>query len=146
MKLIWGIFLTVLTLVAWIGQVIYALSPSLGAKLGVGEAEADVNSVFYIDARGEAIWDAMIIWTLPVSGILLIFNHPYWVYFGLVGGGSYIYFVGRNLITRRMMQRSNIAIGTPNNIKLGYLFVLLWGLAAIVTIIMALNDLQKPVL
>jgi len=125
MELVWRVFLTVLTLIAWIGQVVYAISPSLGAKIGVGEAETNVHPVFYIDARGEAIWDAMIIWTLPVSGILLIFNNPYWVYFGLIGGGSYLYFTGRNITTRLMMQRNNIAIGTENNIKLGYLFVLL---------------------
>ena len=145
MELIWGIVLTILTLIAWVGQVIYAISPSLGAKLGLGEAETDVNPVFYIDARGEAIWDAMIIWILPVSGILLIFNNPYWVYFGLIGGGSFLYFSGRNITTRLMMQHNHIAIGSPTNIKLGYLFITLWGLAAIITILMALNVLIKSV-
>jgi len=145
MELVWGIFLTVLTLIAWIGQFIYAISPSLGAKIGVGEAEVNVHPVFYIDARGEAIWDGMIIWTLPIAGVLLIFNNPYWAYFGLVGGGIYLYFTGRNITTRLMMRRNNIAIGTEKNIKLGNLFILLWGLAAIITILMALNVLLNPV-
>ncbi|MBE9505106.1 MAG: hypothetical protein IME96_13130 [Proteobacteria bacterium] len=142
MDVIWGAFLTVLTLIGWAGQVIYAVSPRLGAKLGIGESEADIDPIFYIDARGEAIWDSMIIWTLPVAGILLMFNNPLWAYFGLVGGGCYLYFAGRNLTTRIMMQRRGIRIGTPYNIKIAYLFVTLWGLAAIITIIMAVAALD----
>jgi len=142
MEVIWGTLLTILTLVGWLGQVIYAISPQRGAKLGVGEAEADVDPVFYIDTRGEAIWDAMIIWTLPVAGILLILNNPFWIYYGLVGGGSYLYFAGRNLTTRFLMQRQGIRIGTAFNIKIGYLFLVLWGLAAIITISMAVATLD----
>jgi len=142
MDVIWGVLLTVLTLIAWAGQVIYAISPQLGAKLGIGEAEAGVDPIFYIDACGEAIWDAMIIWTLPVAGILLMFNNPRWVYFGLVGGGSYLYFAGRILTTRSMLQRRGIRIGSPNNIRMAYLFTTLWALAAVVTIVMAVAALD----
>lgn len=142
LELTWGVLLTVLTLIAWAGQVIYALSPRLGVQLGVGESESNVDPNFYIDARGEAIWDSMIIWTLPVAGMLLIFNNPLWVYFGLVGGGSYLYFAGRNIITRRMMQRRGVRIGSPYNIKIAYLFSMLWGLAALITIILAVSSLN----
>lgn len=121
---------------------IYAISPRLGAKYGVGEAESDVDPTFYVDARGEAIWDSLIIWTLPVAGILLMFKNPLWVYFGLAGGGSYLYFAGRNLTTRIMMQRCGIRIGTPNNIRMGYVFLTLWGLAAITTIVMAVTAID----
>ncbi len=142
MDVIWGIFLTALTLIAWVGQTVYAISPRLGAKLGVGEAEADVDPVFYIDARGEAIWDSMIIWTLPVAGVLLTLNNPLWIYFGLVGGGCYLYFAGRNITTLIMLQRRGIRIGTPKNIKTAYLFVTLWGLSAVITIVLAVAALD----
>ena len=141
MDLMWGAFLTVLTLIAWAGQVIYAFSPRLGAKLGVGEAEFDVDTIFYIDARGEAIWDSTIIWTLPVAGILLMFNNPFWAYFGLVGGGSYLYLAGRNLITRSMLQRRGIRIGSANNIRIANLFIALWALVAVITILKSISDL-----
>lgn len=142
MEIIWGAVLTILTLIAWVGQTIIAFSPKLGAKLGVGEAESDVDPTYYIDARGEAIWDSLIIWILPVSGILLMFNNPLWVYFALVGGGSYLYFAGRIISTRIMMQRHGIRIGTPTNIRISYLFVSLWALAAITTIIMAIATIN----
>lgn len=141
LELIWGGFITLLGLIAWIGQLIYALSPAMGNKFGFGEAEADVDAVFYIDARGEAIWDSMIIWTLPLAGILLILQHPYWPYVALVSGGSYLYFSGRNLVTRLMMQRRDIRIGSLNNIRIANLFIPLWGLAAVITIILAVMAL-----
>jgi len=140
-EIIWGYFLTALCLIAWLGQLIYAVSPSLGAKLTVGEAEADVDSVFYADARGEAIWDSLTIWVLPLAGILLIMQHPHWPYVALVGGGIYLYFSGRNISTRWMMQRRNIRIGTPANIKTAYLFCALWGLSSLITIGMAIMTL-----
>ena len=142
MEVIWGAFVTVVTFIGWAGQAIYAISPHLGAKLALGEAETDVDPIFYIDARGEAIWDSMIIWTLPVAGILLMLNNPLWVYFGLVGGGSYLYFAGRNLTVCFMMQRHGIRIGTLNNIRIANLFLTLWGLTAMITIGMSVAALD----
>lgn len=127
MEIIWGGLLTLLCFIAWAGQLIFAISPEFAARLGLGESEGDVDAVFYIDVRGEAIWDSMIIWILPFSGILLMLQHPYWPYFALVGGGSYLYFAGRNLTTRLIMQRRGIRIGTSLNITTGYLFITLWG-------------------
>lgn len=140
-EVIWGILLTALTLIGWIGQIIYAISPRIGAKFGVGESKSDVDNIFYIDARGEAIWDSIILWTLPLAGVLLIFKHPHWPYFALLGGGSYLYFSGRNVVTRPLMQRHGIRIGTTNNIRTAYIFLPLLGLAALITIVMAVLTL-----
>ena len=139
----WGIVLLGLGLLAWVGQLIAWLSVDTAVRLGLSEAEADVEPVFWADVRGEAAWDPFVLWTLPVAGILLILNNPAWVYFGLVGGGSYLYFAGRNLTTRSMLQARGIRIGTSNNIRMAYLFTTLWGLAAIITIVMAVAALAK---
>lgn len=141
LEIIWGGFLAALCLIGWLGQLIYAISPKHGTKLGVGEAESDVDAVFYIDARGEAVWDSMILWTLPLAGILLMLQQSSWPYFALVGGGNYLYFAGRNLVTRLLMQRHGIKIGTPFNIRIAYIFVFLWGLAAAVSIVIAVVTL-----
>ena len=98
MHLFWGVVLIVFTLlVCWLGQTISALSPRLAVKLGLTERESDVDPAFYADIRGEAIWDTVILWTLPVTGILLILNNALWAYFGLIGGGMYLYFAGRGI-------------------------------------------------
>jgi len=145
MDLFWGVVLIIFTLlVGWLGQTITAFSPKLAVRLGLTEPESDVDSTFYADVRGEAIWDAIILWTLPVAGILLILNNALWAYFGLVGGGSYLYFAGRGIAVRIAMRRREIYIGKPSTIKLFYVFLTLWGLIAMVTIIMAVGALPLP--
>ena len=99
MHIFWGVILIIFTLVVcWLGQTISAFSPKFAVKLGLTERESEVDSTFYADVCGEAIWDSVILWTLPVAGILMILNIGIWAYFGLVGGGSYIYFAGRGEI------------------------------------------------
>ena len=145
MHVFWGVILIIFTLlVCWLGQTITAFSPKLAVKLGLAEPESDVDPTFYADVRGEAIWDTMILWTLPVAGILLILNNTLWAYFGLVGGGSYLYLAGRGIAVRLAMQRRGIRIGAPGTLKLFYVFLTLWGLIAVVTIIMAASALPLP--
>ena len=142
MNLIWGAILIIFTLIlCWLGQVINASSPTLAARLGLDAPESDVDPIFFVDGRGEAIWDALILWTLPAAGILLILNSPYWAYFGLVGGGIYLYFAGRGIVVRLLMQRRGIRIGEPGTLKVAYAFLSLWGLMAVVTIVMAVAAL-----
>jgi hypothetical protein len=144
MNIIWGAILIIISLIGWLGQIITALSPTVAAKLGVAEPEADVDPTFYADVRGESFWDMAILWTLPVAGMLLVVNNPYWVYFGLVGGGIYLYFAGRGIVVRLVMQRRGIRIGKPETLKVAYVFLTLWGLIAVVTIIMAVAAIPFP--
>jgi hypothetical protein len=141
MNIIWGAILTIFSLLGWIGQAITALSPKVAVKFGLTEPESDVDPTFYVDVRGESIWDTMILWTLPVAGILLMLNHSLWAYFGLIGGGMYLYFAGRGITVRLAMQRRGIRIGMPKTLASIYVFLSLWGLVAVVTIIMAVAAL-----
>ena len=142
MNIIWGVVLILFTLVlCWLMQVINTFSPALAAKLGVAEAEDEVDRTFFLDGRGEAIWDALILWTLPVAGILLLFDEPTWAYFGLVGGGMYLYFAGRGLMARRVLAQNDVAIGEPGTVKLYNGVLILWGLIGLVSVIMAVDAL-----
>ncbi len=142
MNIIWGVVLIIFTLVVcWLGQIISATAPKLARRLGIIEPEADVDPVFFADGIGEAMWDALILWTLPVAGILLILNNPWWAYFGLVGGGMYLYFAGRGIAQRLVMQHRGIRIGKPSLLKLYYVVLVLWGLIALVTIVIAVAAL-----
>jgi 4-amino-4-deoxy-L-arabinose transferase-like glycosyltransferase len=66
---------------------------------------------------------------------------PFWIYFGLVGSGMYLYFAGRGIAVRLMMQRRGIRIGQPETLKVIYVFLTLWGLTAVITIIMTVAAL-----
>ena len=141
MHIIWGVILFIISSIGYFGQAITAFWPGTATRLGLAEPEADVDPTFYADVRGEAYWDTAILWTLPVAGVLLVLNSPVWVYFGLVGGGMYLYFAGRGIVVRREMQRRGIRVGTPETLKVVYVFLALWGLAAVITIVMAIAAL-----
>jgi len=141
MNVIWGVVLIVLTLPAWGGQMISAFSPELAARLGLSESESDVDPAFFGDVRGEAIWDSVVLWPLPVAGILLLLDNPWWAYFGLVGGGMYFYFAGRGIVVRIVMRRRRIRIGTPGTVRVIHAALILWGLTALISIVMAVSVL-----
>lgn len=142
MNIVWGIIIIVLVLIAWVGQIISAISPETAAKLGVCEPEESVDRTFFVDQRAEAMWDSLTCWILLVAGILLVFNINIWAYFGIIGGSIFFNFSGRGIFTRMAMQRKGIRIGDPKNLKVNYLFLSLWLLMSIVTIIMAIHDLS----
>jgi hypothetical protein len=141
MNLVWGIIVLIFSLIGWLGQVVSAFWPETAMKLGLIEPEVDVDPTFYADVRGEAYWDTLLLWTLPAAGLLLLLDNPSWAYLGLVGGGMYLYFAGRGILVRRVMQRRGIRIGKPETLRTVYVFLTLWGLIAAVTIIMAVAAL-----
>ena len=142
MDLILGIVIIFFSLLGWLGQMLTAVSHKHAAKFGLTESESDVDPAFFADVRGEALWDTINLWILPVAGILLLLNNSWWAYFGLVGGGMYFYFAGRGIIVRIVMQRRGSRIGKPETLKVVYIFLTIWGLIALVTIFMAVADLR----
>lgn len=142
MDVIWGILLIVFGLLAWLGQLLSALTPKVAGKLNLIELESDVDKAFYADTLGEAKWDSITLWTLPFAGILLILNDALWVYYGIIGGSMYLYFAGRAILTRIELKRNGVRIGKPELLKTYYIFVAIWGLIGLATIIKAIKDLS----
>lgn len=143
MDLILGIVFTFFSLLGWLGQMATALSHKHAVKFGLTEAESDVDPAFFTDIRGEAIWDSVILWILPAAGILFLLDNTWWPYFGLVGGGIFLYFAGRGILVRLVMRSRGIRIGKPESLKMVYTFLTIWGLVAIVAIFLAAADLQN---
>ena len=142
MDLAWGLTVLVLGSIAWLGQMTAWLAPRTAVRLSLMEAEADVERSYWADIRGEAIWDTLILWTLPLAGLLLVLDEPGWAIFGLVGGGAFLYFAGRGIVTRRTMQAEGLRVGAPQNVRMGYVFLLVWGVVALVTSAVAATALM----
>lgn len=141
MNVLGGLVITGLALLAWGGQTISRLAPDAAARWGLAEAEADVEPTFWADIRGEAAWDMVSLWTLVAAGVLLVVDQPAWAYFGLVGGGMFLYFAGRGILTRLEMQRRGLRIGSPASVRTGMIALAVWGVTALVTIIAAVRAL-----
>ncbi len=137
----WGVVVAVLALLAWGGQTVVAVAPRRGAAWGLAEAEAEVEPAFWADVRGEARWDAASLWTMVVAGVLLTAGRGAWAYFGLVGGGMFLYFAGRGIVTRAELQRRGLRIGAPGTVRVAYAMLAVWGVMAAITIVAAVGEL-----
>ena len=137
MGVLWGVVIIGLGLFAWIGQAISWLSPEVAVRLSLADAEDRVDAVFWADGRGEALWDSLSLWTLPLAGVLLIAGHEARTWFGLVGGGMYLYIAGRGILTRVELRRRGHSIGEPADVRLGLTALAIWGVAGSITAIAA---------
>ena len=142
MNVVWGVIVALLSLLAWGGQMVSWLAPDRAVEWHLMEAEADIDPAFWADGRGEATWDAFTLWTMVVAGLLLTIDSGAWPYFGLVGGGTYLYFGGRGILSRRTMLRQGLRIGAPDNVRLGFAFLTIWTVMAAVTVLAAVVALD----
>lgn len=138
----WGVVVVVLSLVCWGGQLMAAVAPTQAAELGLADAESEVDRVFWLDGRGEALWDTLILWPMPVAGVMMILDHDWWPYFGLVGGGAYLYFAGRGIAVRLVMRRHGVLIGSARTVRTALVALLLWGAMAVITIVSSVVTLE----
>ncbi len=76
MDVVWGIVVLVSSLLGWGGQTVSWFAPATAVRLALTEAEEDVESVYWADIRGEALWDLLTLWTMVVAGLLLILDEP----------------------------------------------------------------------
>jgi hypothetical protein len=143
MGILWGLVVIALSLLCWGGQAISWFAPATAVRLTLMEAEDSVEPTYFADVRGEALWDTLTLWTMLVAGVLLIVDNPAWAYFGLVGGGMYVYFAGRGIATRRAMQKGGYRVGAAQNVKIGNLFLSIWGVMGLITIAAAVVALSS---
>ncbi|MCP4134531.1 MAG: hypothetical protein GY754_26390 [bacterium] len=144
MNTILAVIILIFSLIGWLGQLVSAFFPGAAVKLGLTEPKDEVDPAFYADVRGEAWWDTFSLWTLPVAGILSLLGNSLWVYFGLVGGGIYVYFAGRGIFTRTACMRKGIRIGKPESLAAAYVFLTLWGVAGAVSVYFAVRAMVMP--
>ena len=143
MGILWGLVVVALSLLCWGGQVISWFAPATAVRLTLMEAEDTVEPTYFADVRGEALWDTLTLWTMLVAGVLLVLNVSVWAHFGLVGGGMYVYFAGRGIVTRRAMQQRGYRVGAAQNVKVGYLLLSIWGVMGLITIAAAVIALSS---
>lgn len=141
MRIVWGLVVTVLALLAWGGQTLTWFDRPLAERLGLTERRDDVDPVYLADIDGEAAWDALSLWPMAVAGVLLAAGVSWWAYFGLAGGSVFVYFAGRGLTTRRRLERHGARIGGPSNVRGAWIALPAWGAIGASTIALAIADL-----
>ena len=138
----WGTVLVVLGLICWVGQAVSWLAPPTALRLGLTDDEDEVEPAFYAHVRGEAAWDTLSTWTMVVAGVLLVLDNSAWALFGLVGGGTYVYFAGLGISSRIQLLRRNLRIGPQRDVRVAFAFLTIWGVMASITIVAAWTSLD----
>ena len=142
MNVVWGVVVVALSMLAWGGQALSWLAPTIAVRWKLMEAEDDVEPTFWADARAEALWDTLTLWTMAAAGALLIADVDAWAYFGLVGGGMYLYFGGRGILARAALARRGLRIGLPQSVRVGVSVLTVWAVMALVTIVAAIVSIE----
>lgn len=138
MNIIIGIFALVLSLLCWVGQLLSVLTPKFAVQLGLTENEVDVDKVFFIEEKCEAIVDSLLTWIMIPASVLFMLDNPVWIYFGLIGGGIYTYFGIRITLIRVMLSRRDVKIGSLSNVRAAYILGPLCALSGILFIFIAI--------
>lgn len=83
-----GIVVIVAGLIVWVGQTLSFIANDIATKLGVNSPEEEMDqSLYIIETKANGLSDILLAWTLPLSGLLMIFNHKAWPFFALIGSG-----------------------------------------------------------
>jgi hypothetical protein len=139
-----GIFVLVLGLVAWLGQTLAFLAPSLAMTLGLLEPEEEVDPTLRIlEAKAEGLMDMLLAWTLPASAFLMLLGHPLWPYLAFFGAGVFLYFAGLVTLSRLFLKGVGRKVGRSASERVAYLFGGLWALSAVLMIVLATLHLSS---
>ena len=137
-----GIVVIVVGLLVYIGQSLSFVAPQLATKIGLNDPEEEMDqSLYIIETKANGLSDMLLTWTLPLSGLLMIFDHNTWPYFALVGSGIYIYFALLTIFSRVFLKKRGKKVGSPSSEKAAYVFSLIWILSSIIMIVLAINKL-----
>ena len=142
MQTIIGIVVIVVGLIAWVGQSLSLLVPTIAIKLGLCEPEEEMDqSLYIIETKAQGLSDMLLGWTLPLSGILMIFDHKLWPILALIGGGTYIYFSAVIMLSRIFLKKRGKKVGRQSSENSAYVFGSIWILSAITMIVLATKEL-----
>jgi hypothetical protein len=138
MRIVLGLFFVFFGLFGWVGQLISGVHYSLAQKLGLQEKSEGTDPLFRLAERNTARWDTFVLWTLPLAGVLMLLNNPWWPYVALVAGGIHVDAGGRELAKSLGLRKGGVAIGTPKDWTIAKAFLSVLALIGLVTIAYAL--------
>lgn len=139
-----AIAVIVLGLICWLGQTLAIFAPRVAVKLGLSEPEEDVDRSMHLFERySQGIMDVLLTWILPASALMMLLGYEHWPILALVGGGVYLYFPGVFSITRIVLKKNGMKIGSPASEISAYVFGTLWTLSAVGMIALAVAELMN---
>lgn len=138
-----GIFIIIVGLIVFIGQALSFFAPDIATKIGLNDPEEEMDrSLYVIETKANGLSDILTAWILPLSGLLMILNHPSWSFLALIGSGIYVYFALLAVFSRMFLKREGFRVGSVPSEKVAYIFSVIWIIGAVAMIVLAINQLM----
>ena len=110
------------TLIGWItitfggalylAQIISSINFPLAQRLGIQERPETSDVLLQRSERYTAYWDLFTLLWLPIAGILMIIDHPWWPVIALIGGAIYLDAAGREAAKSLSFRHEGMRIGS----------------------------------
>ena len=138
-----GIVVIIVGLLVYVGQTLSFFTPELATKTGLNSPPEDMDQTLYIiETKANGLSDILLTWIFPLSGLLMILDHPTWPYLALVGSGIYLYFACFTIFCRYFLQRHGKKAGSPKDVKVAYVFSVIWILTSVAMIVLGIQELS----
>jgi len=122
-------------------QLISSLNFSLAQKLGLQEKSGSAAPLLLRSERYTAYWDLVTLVWLPVAGILMVINDPWWPVIALIGAAIYIDAAGREAAKNLSFRHEGIETGTKQEQILFFITYIIMIIIGIIIIIYSLQAL-----
>ena len=138
-----GIIVIFVGLLVFVGQALSFFAPDLATKTGLNSPEEHMDQTLYIiETKANGLSDILLTWMFPLSGLLMILDHPSWPFLALVGSGVYLYFACLTIFCRYFLQRQGKKTGSAKDVKVAYVFSVIWILSSVAMIVLAIRELS----
>jgi hypothetical protein len=141
MLVVTGIAALVFGLIGLVGQAVSSASFPLAQRLGLQEKDDATDPVFRRLELETARWDLVVLWTLPLTGILMLIDHSLWPYLALIAGGVHVDTAGRESAKWRGLRAEGVRIGRPKEARIFLGFLGVTGAVGLWVILFALREL-----
>lgn len=115
----------------YVAQTISSINFSLAQRLGIQEKPETADALLQRSERYTAYWDMFTLLWMPVAGILMVMDHPYWPIMSLLGGAIYFDAAGREAAKSLSFRHQGIKTGTDKEQQVFFASYIVMALIAI---------------
>lgn len=141
MRIALGIVALLIGSVGFLGQLVSAVDFRLAQRLGLQESDDETEPLYRRLELNTARWDLFVLWTLPLTGVLMLVQHVWWPYAALVAGGIHVDVGGRETAKILGLRAQGVRIGSAREVRLGLVLLPLLTLVGAALVVYSLTVL-----
>ncbi len=131
--------IALLSLFGWllyVGQLISVVNFPLAQRHGLQEPPEQTDPLYSRLELYAARWDVLCLWILPLTGVLILLEHPWWPYAALIGGAIFVDAGGRETAKVLGLRKEGVRSGSSRQFWLAmavYGYFMVTGMLAVAT-------------